>query len=152
MTAREKGVSPVKTEALSQEQDRAGKQGEDKALETLLPEQKRKERMADTGAAAGESRKMMSTPSPSRMTAAAAIKRSVIDLTIQVGDTDVAIREIEARLGQVNARIIERRHREESEFLKAEIAAQNVAGFWIDSKRSAGFTWKRAPLPFRTRM
>lgn len=127
MAVREKEVPPVSAEALSKVQDRAGKQDADKALETLLPEQKRKEKMTDTGAAAGESRKTMSAPSPSRMTAVAAIKRSVIDLTIQVRDTDVAIREIEARLGQVNARIIERQHRKGSEFLKAEIAAQNVA-------------------------
>jgi hypothetical protein len=129
MAAREKEGPPVSAEALSKAQDRAGKQDADKAPETLLPEQKRKEKMADTGAAAGESRKTMSAPSPSRMTAAAAIKRSVIVLSIQVGDTDVAIREIEARLGQVNARIIERQHRKGSEFLKAEIAAQNVAAF-----------------------
>jgi hypothetical protein len=129
MAVREKDVPPAGAEALSKAQDRAGKQDADKALETLLPEQKRKEKMTDTGAAAGESRKTMSAPSPSRMTAAAAIKRSVIDLTIQVRDTDVAIREIEARLGQVNARIIERQHRKGSEFLKAEIAAQNIAAF-----------------------
>jgi len=60
------------------------------------------------------------------MSAGAAIKRSVMDLTIQVRDPDVAIREIEARLGQVNAWNVERQHRRESEFLKAEIAAQNV--------------------------
>jgi hypothetical protein len=127
MAVREKDVPPVGAEALSKAQDRAGKQDADKALETLLPEQKRKEKMTDTGAAAGESSKTMSTPSPPRMTAAAAIKRSVMDLTIQVRDTDVAIREIEARLGQVDARIIERQHRNGSEFLKAEIAAQNVS-------------------------
>ena len=127
MAVREKEVPPVSAEALSKAQDRAGRQDAEQAPKTLLPEQKRKEKMADTGAAAGESRKTMSAPSPSRMSAGAAIKRSVMDLTIQVGDTDVAIREIEARLGQVNARIIERQHRKGSEFLKAEIAAQNVA-------------------------
>ena len=129
MAVREKEVPPVGKEVLDKTRDRAGKQDADKALETLLPEQKRKEKMTDTGAAAGESRKTMSAPSPSRMTAVAAIKRSVIDLTIQVRDTDVAIREIETRLDQVSARIIERQHRKGSEFLKAEIAAQNVAAF-----------------------
>jgi hypothetical protein len=137
MAVREKEVSPVGTEALSKAQDRAGKQDADKALETLLPEQKRKEKMTDAGAVTGESRKTMSAPSPSRMTAAAAIKRSVIDLTIQVRDTDVAIREIEARLGQVNARIIEKQHRRGSEFLKAEIAAQNVAAL-LDLLKAIG--------------
>ena len=129
MAAKEKGVTPVGAEALSKAQDRAGKQEADKALETLLPEQKRKEKMADADAAAGESGKMTSAPAPSRLTAAADIKRSAIDLTIQVRDTSVAIREIEERLGQVNARIIERQHREGGEFLKAEIAAQSVAAF-----------------------
>jgi Putative zinc-finger/Predicted integral membrane protein (DUF2275) len=137
MAVREKEVPPVSAGALSKAQDRAGKQDADKALETLLPEQKRKEKMTNTGAVAGESRKTMSAPSPSRMTAVAAIKRSVIDLTIQVRDTDVAIREIEARLGQVNARIIERQHRKGSEFLKAEIAAQNVAAL-LDLLKAIG--------------
>jgi hypothetical protein len=128
MAVREKDVPPVvSAEALSKAQDMAGKQDSDKTLETFLPEQKRKEKMTDSGAAAGESRKTMSAPSPSRMTAVGAMKRSVIDLTIRVRDTGVAIREIEARLGQVNARIIERQHRKGSEFLKAEITAQKVA-------------------------
>jgi hypothetical protein len=126
MAVKEKDVSPAGEGALSRAQDKAGKQDADKALDTLPPEQKRKEKTADTGAAAGESRKTISAPVPSRM-AAAAIRRSVMDLTIQVRDTDVATREIEARLGQVNALISERQHRKEGEFLKAEIAAQNVA-------------------------
>lgn len=126
MPVREKEL-PAGAERLSRAQDRAGKQDAGRAIETLPPELKRKEKMTDTGAAAGESRKTMSAPSPSPMTAVAATKRSIIDLTIQVSDTDVAIREIEARLSQVKARIIERRHRKGSEFLKSEIAAQNVA-------------------------
>ena len=129
MAAKEKETPPVGAEGLSKAQDRAGKQEADKRLEIPLPEQKRKEKMADTDAAAGESRKMTSAPAPSGLTAAADIKQSAIDLTIQVRDTYVAIREIEERLGQVNARIIERQHREGGEFLKAEIAAQSVAAF-----------------------
>ena len=127
VAVRAKEVPPVSTEALGKVQNRAGKQDADKALETLLPEQKRKEKMTDTGAAARESRKTTSAPSSLRMTAVPGIKRSVIDLTIQVRDTDVAVREIEARLGQANARIIEKQQLKGSEFLKAEIAAQNVA-------------------------
>jgi len=110
-------------------QDRAGRQEAGKAFETLLPEQKWKEKMADTIVAAGESKKMMSASAPSRLTASAAIKRPVIDMTIQVRDKYAAVREIEVRLGQFNARIVGRQHREESEFLKAEIAAQNIAAF-----------------------
>ncbi len=126
MAVKEKDVPPVGAEALSKALDRAGKQDADKALETLLSEQKRKEKMIDTGAAAGEGRKTMSAPSPSRITAVAVKKPSVIDLTIRVRDTDAAIREIEARLSQVNARIIERQRLTGSEFLRAEIAAQNA--------------------------
>jgi len=128
MAVREKEVPPVGADASDKPQGKAGKQDADKAFETLLPEQKRKEKMSDTGAAARESIKMTSAPLPSRMTGMATIKkRSVVDLTIRVRDTAVAIREIEARLGQVNARIIERQLRKGSEFLKAEIAAPNVA-------------------------
>jgi anti-sigma factor RsiW len=127
MTVREKEIPPAGAEALGKAQDGAGRQDADKALETLPPEQKHKEKMADTGAAAGESRKTISAPSPSRMTAVADVERTVMDLTIQVRDTNVASLEIEARLGQINARIIERRQRNGSEFLQAEIAAQNVA-------------------------
>ena len=146
MAAGEKEVPPVRVETLSKAQDRAGKQEADKALETLLPEQKRKEKMADTDAAAGESRKMTSAPAPSRLTAAADIKRSAIDLTIQVRDTYAAIREIEERLGQVNARIIERQHREGGEFLKAEIAAQSVAAF-LDRLEAIGrVNLEKSPL------
>jgi hypothetical protein len=128
MAVREKEVPPASAEALNRTRDKAGKHDADKAFETLLPEQKRKEKMSDTGAAVRESTKTTSAPSPSRMTAVATTKkRSVIDLTIQVRDPDVAIREIEARLDQVNARFIERQHRKGSEFLTAEVAAQNVA-------------------------
>jgi len=129
MMAREKEVPPAGAEGLSKAQDRAGKQEAGKALETLLPEQKRKEKMADTGTTAEESRTMKSAPAPLRFTGAAAKKRSAIDLTIQVSDKDLAFREIEERLKQVNARIIERLHREGREFLKAEIAAQKFAAF-----------------------
>lgn len=129
MAVREKDVPPAGVETLIKAQDRAGKLDADPAPENLPPEQKRKEKTVDTGAAAGESRKAISATSPSRMTARASIKQSAIDLTIQVGDAAAAIREIEARLGQINARIIERQHRKEGEFLKAEIAAYNVAAF-----------------------
>jgi hypothetical protein len=146
MAAREKEVPPVSAEGLSKAQERSGKQEADKALETLLPEQKRKEKMADTDAAAGESGKMTSAPAPSRLTAAADIKRSAIDLTIQVRDTSIAIREIEERLGQVNARIIERQHRDGGEFLKAEMAAQSVAAF-LDRLEAIGrVNLEKSPL------
>jgi hypothetical protein len=102
MAAREREVVPVGAEVLGTAQDRAGRQEAGKAFETSLPEQKWKEKMADTVVAAGESKKMMSASAPSRLTASAAIKRPVIDMKIQVRDTYSAVREIEARLGQFN--------------------------------------------------
>ena len=122
-----KDTPPAGEEALDKTRDRAGKPDSEKALETLLPEQKRKEKTADTGAAVGESGKMTSAPTPSRLAAVATIKQSAMNLTIQVRDVEAALREIETRLDQVSARIIERQHRKESEFLKVEIATQNVA-------------------------
>jgi hypothetical protein len=41
----------------------------------------------------------------------------------------IAVREVEERLGRVNGRIIERQRRDGQEFLKAEVAAQNLAAF-----------------------
>ena len=137
MAVREKEVPPVGVEALSKAQDRAGKQDADQALGTFATEQKRKEKMADAAAAAGESRKTMTAPSLSRTAAGAAIKRSVMDLTIQVGDTAAAVREIEARLGQAHARIIERQPLKGNEFLKVEVPAQNVAAF-LDLLKTIG--------------
>ena len=55
--AREREVAPVEAEVLGTVQDRAGRQEAGKEFETLLPEQKWKEKMADTVVAAGESKK-----------------------------------------------------------------------------------------------
>jgi hypothetical protein len=145
MAAKEKDTSPAGKEALDKTRDRVGKQDSAKALETLLPEQKQKEKTADIGAAVGESGKMTFAPAPSRL-AAATIKRSAMDLTIQVRDVGAALREIETRFAQVNARIIERQHRKESEFLKAEIATQNVAAF-LDRLEAIGRVNLETSLP-----
>lgn len=127
IAVKEKDLPPASVEVLSKAQSQLGKQDAGQALETILPEQKLKDKVTGTVAAAGESRKAMPAPSRSVMSAAADIKRPVINLTIQVRDIAVAIPEIETRLGQVKARIIERRHRQGSEFLRAEIALQNIA-------------------------
>jgi hypothetical protein len=122
---KEKEAPPAGEETSNRTMDKAGKQHTDQAFETLPQEPKRKDRTGDTGARVRESAKTAAAPSPSRMTAAATIKkRPVIDLTLRVGDADVALRETEARLGRVNARIIDRKG---SEFLTVEVAAQNVA-------------------------
>ncbi|MBM4313972.1 MAG: DUF2275 domain-containing protein [Deltaproteobacteria bacterium] len=138
MSVREKEVAQAGEETLQGMQDKAGKRDADKALESHPAEQKRKAGMSDTGAGIGESAKATSAPSPLRMTAVAPLKRQpVIGLTIRVGDSGIAVREIEARLGRVGARIIERQDRKGGEFLKVEIAAQNVAAL-LESLEAIG--------------
>ena len=128
VAASEKEPPPAGDAASNRKMDTAGKQDADKALETHPPLQKREAGMSDTAAGVRESVKTTPAPSRSRMTAAMTIKkRPVIELTIRVGDTDLAIREIESRLARVSARTIERQARKGSEFLKVEMAAQNVA-------------------------
>jgi hypothetical protein len=56
-------------------------------------------------------------------------KPSLLDLTIQVKDVHIAVQKVEVHLAQVNGRIIERQLHDGREFLKAEVAAQNLAAF-----------------------
>lgn len=137
MTARGRVIPPVGAEALSREQDRSSKQYRDSTPVIPSPERERKDNMADTGAATMESKRTISASSASRTTAAAALKRSDIDLTIQVRDMNAAIRDIEARLDQLKARIIEKQHLKGSEFLKAEIAVHQTAAF-LDLLKTIG--------------
>jgi hypothetical protein len=126
MAVREKENLQLRAETLSKAQDKAGKQEAGRSFETSIPERKRKGEMATVGAA----------PAPSRATDAVT-QRSAIHLTIQVKDVHVAVREVEGRLSQVNGRIIERRRRDGREFLKAEVAAQNLAAF-LDRVETVG--------------
>ncbi len=135
MAAKEKDILPAGEEALGKTMDRAGRQDAEKVPGPLLPERKRKEKLADAGAA--ESRKTVSEPSRSRMTAVAPREQSVIELTIQVRDMDAALREIDAHLAQVKARILERQHHEGTAFLKAEIAAPNATAL-LDKLKALG--------------
>jgi hypothetical protein len=137
MAAREKEGPPARAEGLDKAQDRAGKQETGKAIDTLLTEQKRNEKPADAGARAEERRAMKSAPALSRLSAAADKNRSAINLTIQVRDTVVAVREIEEGLNQVNGRIIDRLDREGRGLLKVEIAAQKIAAF-LDRLEAVG--------------
>jgi len=137
IAAREKELPPAGTQAMGKAQDRVEKQEVGKVLEALPLEQKRKGGIAETGTMTEDDRKMKSATSPSRLTAAAAKNRPAIDLTIQVRDMTIAVREIEERLGQVNARIIERQYRQGRGFLKVEIAAQKVAAF-LDRLEAVG--------------
>jgi hypothetical protein len=126
MAANEKDAPPAGGEGLDKVRDRAGKQDSAKAIETPPPEQKRREKTADTGAVSRWLQQTGTAPAPTRMTAAAN-HRSAMELTIQVGDLEAALREIESHLDRVGARIIERQHRSEGEFLKMETAVQNLA-------------------------
>ena len=99
------------------------------------PERKEKAEMADSGVVAKESRSMAApaarpmpaAPASRQMAASEVIRQSTVELTIEVGDVPSAVREIEKRLGEANARIVERRRRGDGEFLKAEMAAERVA-------------------------
>ncbi|MBE0557763.1 MAG: hypothetical protein IH628_11075, partial [Proteobacteria bacterium] len=91
------------------------------------PEGLAKTRMADAGIAAGEGRPMPAAPAPKEMAASGVTGGSTVELTIQVGDVPWAAQEIEKRLGEAHARIIERRRRGEGKFLRAEMAAGRVA-------------------------
>jgi hypothetical protein len=102
------------------------RQEADGAPASPAPERTAKAKMADTGIAAGEGRPMPSASASGRSAASAAIGRSTVELTIQVADVYLAVQEIEKRLGEANARIIERRHIGEGEFLRAEMAAGRV--------------------------
>lgn len=69
--------------------------------------------------------------------AVAAKKGTILDLTIQVRDTNLAVREIEDRLGQSGARIIEKRHQEGRGFLKAELVSEKIPLF-LDRLKAVG--------------
>lgn len=120
MEARGRDIPSVKAEGMGTAQERAEKPGADNVSETLLTQQKTKDKMA--------------------------VKRSAIDMTIQVRDAYAAIREIEERLGQFNARIIERQHLEGNDILKVEIAAQNVASFFDRLKEIGRANVEKSPL------
>jgi hypothetical protein len=148
MAEREKEVPPPSAQALGKAQDRAEKQDSGRALDTLGTEQKQKGRVTEPGVTAGESRVMKSAPAASRFAAGPPTKRFAVELTIQVRDTNQAVKEIEDRLAQVNGRVIERRHQEGRVFLKAEITGQTVAGF-LDRLATVGkITSEQNPLDY----
>lgn len=129
MAEMEKDAPPSGTRLSDNTRGRAGQQDSGQAGETLEREQKLKGKMAEPGLMAEESRAMKSIPASPRFMAAPAQKRSEVDLTIQVRDTDVALREIEDRLHQTGGRIIEKVEGEGGAFLKVEITAQKTASF-----------------------
>jgi hypothetical protein len=108
-----------------------------RALDAPGKERKKKDEMAEKGVPAEKSVLLKSAPAPTSIVRATVQNRSVIDLTIQVTDTDRAIREVEERLSRMGARIIERMDREGKAFLKAEMAVQKVALF-LDQLKEVG--------------
>jgi hypothetical protein len=126
IAAREKESLTLRAEALHKTQDRTDKQEAAQSFETPLPEPVRKGKMATMGAA----------PAPSQTTDAAA-QRPALGLTIHVKDVPVAVEEVAERLAQANGRIIERQRRDGREFLRAEVAAQNLAAF-LDRIKAIG--------------
>ncbi len=103
------------------------RQETDRAPASPATERKAKAKMADAGITAGEGRPMPAAPASRQMAASEVAGRSTVELTIQVEDVPLAMQEIEKRLGEANARIIERRHSGEGEFIRAEMAAGRVA-------------------------
>jgi len=129
VSARKKEAEPIAVEGLYKAQVGTAKQVTGRTLETLRSDQKRKQSMADAGETALKSETMRLAPAPSRMETQTAAKPSSIDLTLQTGNRDTAIREIERHLGPFNATIIERQHLDEKDILKVDLAAQNVDAF-----------------------
>jgi hypothetical protein len=85
--------------------------------------------MADKGGAAEEEQKLRVAPAPSRAARLSAGSPIDLNLTLQVKELEWAALEIEGRLRQINARIMEKRPEAGGIFLKAEIPAQKVALF-----------------------
>jgi hypothetical protein len=124
-----KDVPQIQEESLNAAPQMTIKQEVGQALETPLPQEKRKDNLADMGAASGVLKKPTYVPAPPKILDAKTRKRSVVELTIHVGDMSVAVPEIENRLVKLNARIIARKHIEESESWEVEMPAQNVPAF-----------------------
>jgi hypothetical protein len=139
-----KVASPTGAGAL--EPERAEQQESERTIDTPLPKQKRKEMIADADTAAERGRKTAASPERSRLMTAVAIDKSTINLTILVNDKGVAIREIEALLRQLNARIEEKGKRNEKEIVKAAIASQDF-GALLDRLETIGkLQWEKSPV------
>jgi hypothetical protein len=103
------------------------RQETDRTQASPAPERRAKAKMADAGATAGAVAEPAAAPASRQMAASEVVGRVTVELTIQVGDVPSAMQEIEKRLAEANARIVERQHRGAQEFLKAEMAAERVA-------------------------
>ena len=137
-------AAPVEAGALKPE--RAEKQEAERTIDTSLPKQKQKEMIAEADTAAGGTRKTAASPERSRLMTAVAIDTPTINLTILVKDKEAAIREIEALLGQLNARIEEKGKRDEKEILKATIASQDFAALLDRLERIGQLQSEKSPV------
>lgn len=124
VTAKEKDTRTSREAVPGAVRDQAVREEPVRASGAFAPALKR-EKAAGADAASGDVRKNAAAPAPARMKAVT-IQPSAVDLMIQVRDPAAALRELESSLARVNARIVERRSRSDSEFWKVEMAVQSL--------------------------
>jgi len=144
MTAKDKEAEPPAGEVMHKAQVVSGNQDAGRSFEALRPERKLKQDGSDAGNAALKSERLQ--PVPSRAETRTAAKPPTFDLTIQVRNMDAAILEIERRIGQVNARMIERQHFDGRELLKVDMAARDIDAF-LDRLGTIGRVKPEKPSP-----
>lgn len=110
---------PPFPETLNRTKDRAEKQEAGQVFEISPPEYNGK----------GKRAHVASVPAQTRATDNAARRQADLELAIQVRQLQAAIREVEEHLHHANGRIIEKWRSNGREFLRAEIATQNLAAF-----------------------
>ncbi|MEW6185789.1 MAG: DUF2275 domain-containing protein [Thermodesulfobacteriota bacterium] len=144
---REKEMTSPGTGFSSKDQGRFQKQEFGQKEERPLLELKEKEKKDVAALPADESRKSKSQPARPK-SAVAVLKMAVeMDLTVQVGEVNTGIREIEEILGRTGARMTERQHHPGGEFLRIEIPAGKTALF-LDRLESVGrMTPDKKPFP-----
>lgn len=93
------------------------------------PPNRKSKKMAGVGSAAGESKDMISAPSSSPAAQTSSGKRSELNLIIRVPETSRGLQDVEACLNRFEARILGRKQRGETIFLKVQIDAKQIAVF-----------------------
>lgn len=128
---------PVSLQLLEKSQEKVKKAKTRKTDEASGPERKWKGSLPDNGIGAEEFGGSRSAPASSRLKGAPLMIRAVLELTIQVREMTVAIREIDEVLSRLGARIMEKMDREGRVILKVELAAPTVPPF-LDSLKGVG--------------
>lgn len=135
---RERETAPALSDAREKPPAPAKQQQAERAVDGLPAEEGRSAMLRDREAAAREGAVVASAPPPRQMAGKDAVEQPpVINLKLQVADAAAAVREIEARIGRVHARITEKRLSGGSGLLKAETEAPNVAAL-LDLLRTIG--------------